>query len=72
MWAYYAIHLIAFLPILTFLKMTLLDLITAVASTATAVGVIIAVIQLFHAEKLAKTEFEDQFRILHRRYFQEH
>ena len=42
--------------------MTLLDLITAVASTATAVGVIIAVIQLFHAEKLAKTEFEDQFR----------
>ena len=35
--------------------------ITAVASTATAVGVIIAVIQLFTL-KLAKTEFEDQFR----------
>ena len=42
--------------------MTILDLITAIASTATAVGVIIAVAQLWHAEKLAKTEFEDQFR----------
>jgi len=42
--------------------MTVLDLITAIASTATAIGVIIAVIQLWHAEKLAKSEFEDQFR----------
>lgn len=42
--------------------MTILDVITALASTATAVGVIIAVIQLFHAEKLAKSQFEDQFR----------
>jgi len=41
---------------------TILDVITALASTATAVGVIIAVIQLFHAEKLAKSQFEDQFR----------
>jgi len=42
--------------------MTILDIITALASTATAVGVIIAVVQLWHFEKLAKTEFEDQFR----------
>ena len=42
--------------------MTPIDLITAIASTATAVGVIIAVVQLWHAEKLAKAEFEDQFR----------
>ena len=42
--------------------MTPLDLITAIASSATAIGVIIAVVQLWHAEKLAKSEFEDQFR----------
>lgn len=42
--------------------MTALDVITAIASTATAIGVIIAVVQLWHAEKLAKAEFEDQFR----------
>lgn len=37
-------------------------MITAIASTATAIGVIIAVIQLWHAEKLAATQFEDQLR----------
>ena len=42
--------------------MTTIDLITAIASTATAIGVIIAVVQLWHAEKLAKAQFEDQFR----------
>ena len=42
--------------------MSALDLITAIASSATAIGVIIAVVQLFQSEKLAKTEFEDQFR----------
>ncbi|TMR66479.1 hypothetical protein [Streptococcus pseudopneumoniae] len=42
--------------------MTILDVITAIASTATAIGVLIAVVQLWHGEKLAKTEFEDQFR----------
>ncbi|MBN4074086.1 hypothetical protein JYT61_00845 [bacterium AH-315-E10] len=39
-----------------------LDIITAIASTATAIGVLIAVMQLWHAEKLSKAEFEDQFR----------
>ncbi|MFT5465495.1 MAG: hypothetical protein ACI8UO_000590 [Verrucomicrobiales bacterium] len=42
--------------------MTTLDLVTAVASTATAVGVLIAVAQLWHAEKLAAAEFEDEIR----------
>ncbi len=42
--------------------MTILDWITALASTATAIGVLIAVFQLWHAEKLASTEFEDQLR----------
>lgn len=42
--------------------MTTLDLITAIASTATAIGVLIAVVQLWHAEKLAAAEFEDEIR----------
>ena len=43
-------------------EMNVLELITAIASTATAIGVIIAVMELWHTERIAKTEFEDQFR----------
>jgi len=42
--------------------MNILEWITAIASTATAIGVLIAVFQLWHSEKLAATEFEDQLR----------
>ncbi len=42
--------------------MNVLDWITAVASTATAIGVLIAVFQLWHSERLAATQFEDQLR----------
>lgn len=42
--------------------MNALDWITAAASTATAIGVLIAVFQLWHAERLAATQFEDQLR----------
>lgn len=42
--------------------MTTLDIISAIAETATAIGVLIAVIQLWHAAKQSKTQFEDQFR----------
>ena len=44
------------------MTITPIVIITAIASTATAIGVIIAVVQLWQSEKLAKTEFEDQFR----------
>ena len=42
--------------------MTILDIVTAIASTATAIGVLIAVFQLWHAEILSRAAFEDQFR----------
>ena len=42
--------------------MNLLEWITAIASTATAIGVLIAVFQLWHAKNLASTQFEDQLR----------
>ena len=42
--------------------MTLLDWITAIASTATAMGVIIAVIQIWHAGRIASSEFEDEMQ----------
>ncbi len=42
--------------------MTSLDWITAIASTATAIGVLIAVAQLWHAKNLASAQFEDELQ----------
>jgi hypothetical protein len=45
--------------------------INAIASVATAIGVLVAIVQLWYARKLATTEFEDQLAAQYRQLIRE-